>query len=104
MLRNAKLLDALIERDALRAKLAEIDKAIKKTAQNIYKEAKGDSILQIGDKKVECRCVRRIAPKYKEMVFELVKGHEERLQELADSDNKRFLCETVSYQLHLIEE
>jgi hypothetical protein len=104
MLKNAKLLDALVERDALKAKLADIDNAIKETARYIYEEAKGDSILQIGDKKVECRCVRRIAPKYKELAFELVKGHEERLQELADSDRERFLCETVSCQLRLIGE
>jgi hypothetical protein len=105
MLKNKKLLDALLEREALKAKLAEIDAAIKETAQYLVEEAKGDSVLDFdGGLSAECKCVRRIAPKYKELAFELAGNHPEAVQILADSDPKRFLKETVSYQIHLIEE
>ncbi|PKK82720.1 MAG: hypothetical protein CVT49_12345 [candidate division Zixibacteria bacterium HGW-Zixibacteria-1] len=104
MLKNHKLLDALIERNALKIKLAEIEKAIKETAEYLYQEAGEDSVLQVSGNKIECRCIRRIAPKYKELAFELVGEHPERLQELADSDRKRFINETISYQIHILNQ
>ena len=61
------------------------------------------TIETAGGLKIKFETVCRLVPKYKEIAFELAKGHEERIQEIVDGAEKQFLIHTISYQAHLVE-
>ena len=93
-----EIAELMKKKQDLAAKVKEIDAALKPMVEAAAKKFDGTARRTTSGQDLFFEVVKRTAPKYKEICFEL--ADPQKIAELVDSDDDKFVTHTTSFQAH----